>query len=417
MKNVLFPASALALAAVASAQVIAPGRIIGFASDPAAVASPAILSQTLCQPSLRTCPTGVGPAAGHAGGAAYNALNGSLWHTQGTRMAETRISDCQLLCSVAANLTLGPGSVATGLEICEARYQMLQLESVPGAAALSFFHLRSCPPQVTATCRFPLTTARHIAGAVALDEAHDLVLYATSVFGALLPQNTLLIARAGSPCDIVCRTALDSCGVTPLGAITGMTYDACDGLLYVTDGQQTAIFTNRIATDPCTFTPVGCCPRSPGLLGYSWHGIDIEPVHPRAVGMSCLADRCPDCNTMALSAHGDPVLGNPAFRIDLTDAPTGGLFQLGVAAGPCTAGFPIFCGRWHTDIPTLVLLPFAPITGTTRCDGTASVGLPVPKDYALCGARLCAQGIVVCPPFALPPSLGLTNALDLVLGT
>lgn len=406
-----------ALVAATSAQVVSPRQLIGFGSDPAAVASPAILSQTLCQPGVRVCPTGVGPAIGHAGGAAFNALNASLWHTQGTRMAEIRLDGCQLLCSVAANLTLGPGSVATGLEICEARYQMLQLESVPGAAALSFFHLRSCPPQVTATCRFALPSVRHIAGAVALDEAHDLVLYAASIFGAVVPANTLLIARAGSPCDIVCRAPLDNCGLTPLGAITGMTYDACTQLLYVTDGRQTAIFSNRAATSPCDFVPVGCCPRSPGIAGYTWHGLDLEPAHPRAVGTSCLNDRCPDCNTMALTAHGDPALGNPAFRIDLTDAPTGGLFQLGIAAGPCTAGFPIFCGRWHTDITTLVLLPFVPINGSVRCDGTASVGLPVPKDYALCGARLCAQGIVVCPPFALPPSLGLTNALDLVLGT
>ena len=404
------------LAAVVPAQITTPGRVIGFATDATATLQPVIARQSLCATGARVCPTAMpAPSAAYAGGAAYNAMHRSVWHTQGTRMMEIGIDDCQLLCSAPANLVLGPGSLATGLEVRESRYQLLQLESVPGAAALTIWHLRSCPIGVDSDCRFPLPTAQHVAGAVALDERNGMVLYAASVFSTLVPNNQVLIARDADPCNIVCRFDVAACGTTArLGAITGMGYDNCDQLLYLTDGTQTAIYTNRGATSPCDFRAVGCCPTSPNLPNYRWHGLDVEPRHPAPVGVSCLDRGCPNCASMALVAVGDPVVGNPRFRIDIVDAPTGSFFQLGIAAGPCRPiGFPIFCGNWHTDLASLILLPIVPIAGAGVCDGTSLVGLPVPLDYSLCGAVLCAQGLVVCRPLSFPPALGLTNALEL----
>ncbi|MEZ5965599.1 MAG: hypothetical protein R3F56_17325 [Planctomycetota bacterium] len=410
-------AVATALAASSHAQVTR-GRLIGFASDSASTLPPHILQQAVCNPGNRVCPSPLpAPAVAYAGGAAYSAFNRSVWHTQGTRIVETGVDSCQLVCAVAANLVLGPGSVATGLEVCESRYEMLQLESVPGAAALSTWHIRSCPPAVIGACRIQLPSPQHVAGAVALDERHGLVLYATSIFGAVLPANQVLVARDTDPCTIVCRFDAPGCGnLARLGAITGMAYDACDQLLYLTDGSQTAIYSNRVGTTPCDFQAVGCCGRSPGLGGFVWHGLDVEPRHPLAVGASCVGRGCPNCAAMALSAAGDPAVGNPRFAIELSNAPTNGFFQLGLAAGPCRpVGLPIFCGSWHTDLATLVLLPFVSISGNAICDGAATIGLPIPKDYALCGAALCAQGIVICAPVSLPPAVGLTNALELVI--
>jgi len=393
-------------------------RLIGFASDPAAALAGDILQQELCDPATRVCPSPLpAPTVPHAGGAAYSAFDRTVWHTQGTRIVATSIDGCQLRCAVSANLVLGAASVATGLEVSEARYQLLQLESIPGVAALSTWHIRSCPPAVIGACRITLPTPLHLAGAVALDERHGLVLYAASVFNAVLPANQVLVARASDPCNVLCAFDVAGCGAAArLGPITGMAYDSCEQLLYVTDGTQTAIYGNRIGTTPCDFQPVGCCPRSPGLAGRRWHGIDVEPVHPAAVGVNCLDRRCPNCTAMTMTAVGDPTVGNPRFAIEIAGAPTNGFFQLGIAAGPCRPiGLPIFCGNWHTDLATLVLLPFVSLSGSATCDGAATIGLPVPQDYTLCGATLCVQGIVVCVPLALPPAVGLTNAIELRL--
>jgi hypothetical protein len=406
------------LAAAASAQIVAPGRILGFGTDPTNTLPPAILRQTLCTAGARVCPSGLpAPPSPWGGGAAYNAAHRSVWHTQGTRMAEIQIDDCRLLCSAAANLTLGANSLATGLDVSEGRRELWQLESIPGHAALTIWHTRSCPIAVISTCRFMLPTAQHIAGAVALDERHGLVMYAASVFSAANPNNVILVARAGDPCNLACRFDVTGCGtIARLNAITGMAYDACEELLYITDGTQTAIYTNRGATEPCQFRAVGCCPASPNLPNYRWHGLDVEPRHPAGVGTSCLSERCRNCAAMELVAVGDPTIGNPSFRLDLVNGPTGGFFQLGLAGGPCRpAGFPIFCGRWHTDVGTLILLPVLPIGGGVPCDGSALVGIPIPHNYSLCGAVLCAQGLVLCPPLALPLALGLTNAVQFTI--
>lgn len=414
----LFAGVIATLVAVATPAQAVRGNLIGFASDSSTTLQPEILRQTLCTAGARVCPSPLPPpSVAHAGGAAYSAFNRSLWHTQGTRLVETGIDNCQLVCAVAANLVLGPNSVATGLTVCESRYQLLQLESIPGTAALSTFHTRSCPPAVIAACRVDLPTVRHLAGAVALDERDGLILYATSVFGAVVPANVVLVARDSDPCTILCSFEATACGNgARLGAITGMTYDDCTRLLYLTDGTQTAVYTNRVGTTPCDFQIVGCCERSPGVPNFVWHGFDIEPRHPTTVGVNCLGRGCPTCTSMSLTALGDPTVGNPRFALSVDNAPGGSFFQLGLAAGPCRpVGFPIFCGNWHTDLGTLVLLPLVPLGGTGPCDGSAILGLPIPKDYALCGAALCAQGIVICRPVTLPPALGLTNALELFI--
>lgn len=408
---------AAGLSVAAAAQPAQPGRVIGFAVDPGGFLATAILSQTLCQPADRVCPSALpGGPAPWSGGAAYNAIHGSVWHTQGTRMAEVSRGDCRLLCSVAANLVLGSASTATGLDVSESRRQMLQLESIPGTAALTTWHLRSCPPGVVSACRFTLPTQRHVAGAVALDEQDDVIYYAASVFGALLPANLILVAPASDPCNIRCRFEVPSCDNAALGPITGMGYDSCRRLLYVTDGRQTLVLTNRGANQPCEFRVVTCCPRSPGLGNYSWLGLDVEPAHPAPVGQSCIGRGCRSCPNMAMVAFGDATVGNPAFGVHLGDAQPGTLFQLAVAAGPCRdPGFPFGCGQWHTQLSGLVFLPPVAVVGSGTCDGEADVGLPVPLDFALCGARLCLQGLVVCPAPFFPPGLSLTNAVDLVI--
>ena len=246
-----------------------PSGLIGFTSG--ATTSPLIQRQVICRPSTRVCGSGLSSASNWAGGAAFNAIQSSVWHTQGSRMAEIRVSDCRLLCSTPAHLILGTGSVASGLALSEARNELYQLEAIRGTAALHTRHLRSCVLNVLSSCRIALPSARHSAGAVAIDQRTGVFYYATSVFpttgSTLPPQNIILVAKASRPCDIICRFSVQDCKTNRLGPITAMAFDACSGLLYVSDGKMTSVH-KRSASDVLSSShsasraPVGVRPHA-----------------------------------------------------------------------------------------------------------------------------------------------------------
>jgi hypothetical protein len=410
--------SALALAlALAAPALLAQGtgttapRLIGFTSSSSSLA-PLIQRQDLCRPSQRVCPTGMAPAAAAwAGGAAYDARHRSVWHTQGTRIAEIDIDNCRLLCSNAAVLALGAGSLASDLALSEARLEFYELETIPGVAALNIRHLRSCPLNLLSTCRIPLPTNRHLAGAMAVDEELGLIYYASSIFGPVTtvgPQNAILVARLGNPCNIVCRFTVDVCGTTRLGPITAMAYDPCADQLYVSDGAQTVTL-QRDPTTVCSFRPVACCAPSPSAQ--TWHGFDIESDHPGQVGQSCFGPGCAGCNSMTLSGIGDPAIGNGAFALSIDNGEANAIAILGLGIGACVRpGVGIGCGFWH--VPGAILFP-AQILGGLGCNGSAYYPLPIPALYQLCGVQVCTQAFVICPG----GGFGLTNAVQLTLSS
>jgi hypothetical protein len=403
-----------------SAQIsIDRGRLIGLAADTTApsVTPPTVQRQVLCRDAARVC-AGIGqPATAWAGGLAYNAARASIWQTQGTRMAEHAIDDCRRLCSVPAQLLLGPGSVATGLALVEGTGTLYQIESIPGTAALHQWSLANCPPQVTTSCRIALPSDRHLAGAVAVDRRSGFIYYATSVFGptTINPLNQILVARLADPCSVLCSFPVAACSPTQrLGPITGLALDECDLRLYATDGNNTVSLRSASAT-PCDYVVENCCPRGPAG-SQSWFGLDIEGVHPIPVGDSCLGGRCPDCNRMRLIAHGDPAVGNPFFGISVVDGPAGGRAFLAFNVGRCTnQTVPFLCGPFYPDLNTLppVIISLG-VLGGAGCNGSLRSAIPVPVDYSLCEGALCFQGIVICP-VASQPSIALTNALQIII--
>jgi hypothetical protein len=279
---------------------------------------------------------------------------------------------------------------------------------------LHVWNIAACPPVPLMACQLALPSNLHTSGGVAIDEANGQVFYATSIFGAGGPANFILGASLNNPCNIVCRMPLQGCGSAVLGPVRGLCYDECRQVLHVTDGTQT-LSLRRSGPSPCAFQPIGCCNPSPGVGGYDWVGFDVEPQHARPVGASCLGRNCPACPGMALSTLGDPVLGNPTFQVAVSGAPPAGVLALGISPGGCLVpGFPIFCGQWHPMLAGTIFLPAVPLGGAAPCGGTAQVPLPIPTNFALCGAPLCFQGVIAC---ASPVGfgIGLTNALDIVL--
>jgi hypothetical protein len=416
------PFSTLAVAAALFAMSApAQGRLIGLTAGNTGV-SPELRRQTVCSLPERVCPTGISSPAGFAGGAAYNAINRSVWHTQGTRMAEIRIGDCQLLCSAPAVLTLGPGSLASGLTISERFATLFQLESVPGAARIHALNIRSCPPEPVGVvpCTVNLPTNFHLAGALALDEKRGTFFVAASVFGAALPNNQVLVLRRDAPCAELCRFRVDTCGGTNLGAIRAMAHDTCNQRLYVSDGKDTVVFdtTNLLVGGNCNPTLLSCCVVPPG--NQEWYGFDIEPNHAASVGQSCTDHNCPSCPSMRLVEGADATVGNQSYNVRVVDAPAGTFATVGIGAGACSPpGLPLFCGRWHALSLPLIFTGVFPLSGTPgQCDGTGATRIPIPFDFGLCGGTVCLQAVIACPtgdPFRL--GFGLTNALDVVIGS
>lgn len=407
-------AAALALLATVGA---AQGRLIGLTAGGGA--SPELRRQTVCSLPTRVCPTGISSPTGFEGGAAYNAINRSVWHTDGTRMAEIRIDDCQLLCSTPAILTLGAGSAASGLTISERTTTLFQLESVPGTARIHRHNIRSCPPNVTALpCQVALPTNFHIAAGLAIDERRGVLFVAASVFAAANPLNTVLVVKSDNPCAVVCAFRVDTCGATNLGAIRALAHDTCEERLYVSDGQDTVVLDTSNLDNNCDVTLVSCCNVPPG--NQSWFGFDIEPVHAVTVGQSCTDQNCASCPNMTLSEVGNATIGNQSYAVRITDGPGRSFATIGIGAGACSPpGLPLFCGRWHALSFPVIFTPVFPLNGTPgMCDGNGAARIPIPFDFGLCRGTVCLQGVIACPtgsPFLL--GFGLTNALDVVVGS
>ncbi|MBK8974833.1 MAG: hypothetical protein IPM29_02815 [Planctomycetes bacterium] len=249
--SLLILGAAIAAGSVATgdltAQSTVRGNLIGYTAATASPSTtpPLIQRQRVCGPVERVCPAGnLAPATDWAGGLAYDGTIAGYWFTQGTRITQHRLQGCQLECAFPAELTLGAQSVATGLAFVESSHTLYQLESVPGAAALHTFSTLPCPPFRTGTCNLALPSLRHIAGAVAIDQRNGYVLYGASVFVTPTPTNSniILVAQLTDPCNVVCRIPVGDCSAaTPFGAIRGMAYDDCDGVLYVTDGDRTIV--------------------------------------------------------------------------------------------------------------------------------------------------------------------------------
>ncbi len=411
-------ASSLFLAVLLpSAALGAQSTLIGLGYDPAALVPAAIIQQTLCQPGNRACPVpGFAPVlmAPWAGGAAYNGRNQSVWATDGLLMVETRVQGCQTICRIPAANGLGAGSFTGGLEISPGLGRMHQVESLPGVAALHVWNIAVCPPVVGPACQFPLPSVSHTCGGVAIDEASGQIFYAASIFGAGGPANFILGALLSSPCNILCRMPVRGCGTAVMGPIRGLCFEECSQTLHLTDGTQTLTM-RRSAASPCGFTEVACCNPSPQTGSYAWVGLEVEPQHAATIGRSCFGQNCTPCPNMTLGAQGDAVLGNPTFQLSLTGAQVGSVMAIAVSPGACNVpGLPVLCGQWHPSLGTTIFFPTVPVGGGGVCQGSAQMPVPIPTNFALCGAPLCFQSVVVCVS-AVGAGINLTNAVEAVL--
>jgi hypothetical protein len=203
------------------------------------------------------------------------------------------------------------------------------------------------------------------------------------------------------------------CGTNTMGPLLGLAYDTCADVLYATDGR----FTVRLAFNPITCTvlgAVGCCTNT--LEPYI--GLDVLTNNETSSGPNCTAGTCPACVSMAHALGGDPYVGSPTFALNLNNCPGAttavAIFNVGACGAPIFSP-PLCAGIRVPFVPPWFSSPM-PSGGTAGlCNGSASMGLPIPPNSALCGVACCSQFVGFCPPLSLANTY-VSNALSWTIG-
>ena len=406
---------AFALPAQASAE------LVGLTHSVPAVAKLSIAAGGCRMTACSAKALGVGPrVADRAGGTAWDGRQSRVWVSNGASLALLNVhgtsTGCGLECKpVAAPLPAGTGTrFVTGLEFIEAGVQ--PKPGVPGPSGrlyLSYSNqvigvlpVKGCSLGKPSFCSMlGVLGSRRIIGGLAADDARGFLFVATSSSVTTSPANVIYVTWADNPCAVICKFAVavdqSKCSNVRLGPITGLAYDGCADVLYITDGKVTLYGSMAITTKPvsCRFVHRGCCTSS---ATERFVGLALKPSSPFARGTACTNGGCVRCPAMAGGIVGDPVLGNGDFAFTLNRAPanfTTAVLAIGFA--PCTAkGLSLgFC-----DSVRVAVAPFQPIVMVfgnprpgTSCLGELRVPLAMPINRGLCGLNLSVQWVVACP--------------------
>ncbi len=369
----------------------------------------------------------------NGGGTAYDAARQAVWVSDGQQIALQQLSNGQTSCQFNATLsgTYGKSNFVSGLAHCNKRKELIQLEMVVGSSSnsvvLRFYDTSACPPKLLkTTCSFaiPNTNTPGVGHGLAYDEARDLIFFTMSGSGFAGWTSTVHYINYA----VACLTGKTSTFSVPLFStcqgtnswVTGMAYNPCTKILYLTEGNAVLkLDISNLSSPKNLNATTACCTLN--LTRKSWAGLAIVPGSVvQSVGSSCLGSGCPSCTSMKLDfTGGDLALGNRDLAIQITGAPAGGTAGFYLSLGKCqTPGFslPGLCGAVHTPISStqpLFIGNFSLGTGS-GCTGSLKLGTAVPSNASLCGVSICSQFLIRCPQGGL--AAGLTNALEFSVG-
>ncbi|MBK8975797.1 MAG: hypothetical protein IPM29_07710 [Planctomycetes bacterium] len=381
--------SFLAGALLASAGLVAQSPdVIGLTDT-----TPLLVRQDLSTCAIRTCNPAVGSAvAAFAGGTAHDARDRGTWVTDGARLAKVDSrNQCRLICPTIPVPNVAAPDYATGLAFNEQTSQLFI--SYSNNIIHTYQVSGGCGLTLVARCIAPVPT-NHIVTGLATDDVNGLLYFASQPLQpSTIAGPIVYSAPQTAPCSPICRYRIPDCGGAGfLQRITGLGFEPCRGILYVTDGPTVV----GVRPDPnCMVQFVNCC-RLP--VNERYVGLCVIPADERPVGRSCTDGGCAACAlTMRHVLSGDPAIGNPAFSLDLVSAPANSSAWLLINVGSCSATGPTlgFCGPLLVPGSPVILgpLPTGPGAG---CAGTATQPLPLPANPALCGLGLSSQYVGLC---------------------
>jgi hypothetical protein len=373
-----------------------PQRLIGLTS-----ATPLVITQDMGNCAVAQCPPfGFPPVAvPFAGGTAHDGITRGTWISDGFLIAKVDArNQCTFQCPPMPMPNTAPGNEVTGLAFNEITKTLWVTDR---SGIIRWYNAAGCPLTLVSRCIPPIPAGAVLTGC-ATDDVGDLLFYSIVIPGT--PGGIVYVARQTAPCQPFCRIPLNQCLLGPLSPLTGLAFDSCKQTLWATDGKLTVGGVYALSpTGACTFSEVQCCINT---SGEPLAGLCILPSTERPLGPNCTRPPCPACPNMQHVLGGEPIVGNPAFSLDLINAPNNSNAYLVFNVGPCTApGTPIgiFCAPLLVPLvpPPLVGGPFATGAGA-GCTGGVVFNLPVPANIAICGAVFSSQYIGLCPGAALP---------------
>lgn len=400
MSRILLLPILSALAAVSALPAQGP-RVIGLTNM-----TPILSTQDTQTCQWQQCMPPVGPApAPFAGGTAHDATDGGTWVTDGLVLAKVDSrNQCNVICPPQPVPFLAAGVFATGLAYDE---QTGQLFMTLSNNIVHTFQVQGCALNLVARCIFPLPQG-HVLTGIATDDVNGLVYVASSpLLGpSPIPNGIVFQAPQTAPCAPICRYQIPDCAGALMPQITGVAFDPCRGVVYATDGGHV---TGAAILPNCQIQIVSCCPP---VLPERYVGLALIPIPPRPSGASCTGNPCPSCPALQHVATGDPAIGNPAFSLDLINAPANSSAFLLLNVGNCQPTGPsyFFCGPILVGPGPLGLGAFSTGPGA-GCTGGVSYALPLPLNPVLCGIPFATQYVGICPS---TPTFGtfVSNCLD-----
>lgn len=403
-----------------------------LAGNMARTLAPSLAGELYIQDVDNNCATAqkVGNSLGwsfYGGGTAYDAARQAVWVSDGRQITLQQLSNGQASCTFNATLsgTYGTSNFVSGLAHCNKRKQLIQLEMVVGqssnSAVLRFYDTSACPPKLlTTNCSFAIPNGNTpgVAHGLAYDEARDLIFFVMSGSGFAGWTSSVNYVNFA----VACLARPNTFSVPLFSAcsgnnnpVTGMAYNPCTQVLYLTEGNAVLkLDISNLSSPKNLNTTTACCKLN--QTGKTWAGLAIVPNSVvKSVGSSCLGSGCPSCSSMKLDfVGGDLALGNQDLAIQITGAPAGGTAGFFLSPGQCqTPGLslPGLCGAVHISTATPLFIGNFGLGTGSGCTGSLKLGTPMPSSASLCGVTICSQFLIRCPSGA-----GLTNALEFSVG-
>jgi hypothetical protein len=396
----------VALAAVASAQT--PPRIIGLTRN-----APFVVSQDVTNCNVGICPVGLAPSstiAGFVGGTAHDPRDRGVFVSNGLQYTkiDPRSTACTQMCPILPVPNTTPNNPVTGMAYNESTNTLFITDA---SNVIRWYSVGGgCQLSLISRCLPPISAVEVLTGC-ATDDLNGLIFYSAVVPGVM--GGRVYVAPQTNPCNILCAHPIQFCGTNPLGPLTGLAFDTCNPSHRSNEGRFT-VWPNFDSITCTLFPQVQCCVNT---SGDPYVGLCLLPSTETSAGPSCTSLPCPSCPTMSHELDGDPTIGNPAFALELNNAPGGTAAWLLLNLGPCAGP-----GVLSPPLCAPILVPFAPpwlalgplgtggAVGT--CTGNLSLSFPIPLSPMFCGVTLSSQFIGLCGG----PGTFVSNCLSWTIG-
>ena len=411
LKNLVLPFLLLGAGALpAQTRLIGPARTN---CPPPYGSMTALASQVVCK-KPDWCSSGLKlPSKMWTGAATWDPNLGAVWMSNGPGIylyyPSSCTNPCKCLCKRICGFLSQTGSEVTGLALDPRKHRLFVSYENNTIYTFTFSYSDPCKQKAINKCQFSLPSGYKVTG-LAYHRFRDLLFITAAKYdpvGNPVSGTTILFAsKASDPCKPFCKYQIKNCGTTSFGAATGVTYDGCSRMVYVTDGKSTVSLKYGF---PCAFKQVACCPASPVY----YYGLALRDSGCKAeFGTSGVGTQgknpCnlnpPNCAFQPGYSGGLPYAGNFNFKLNFTQGPNpAGWAQSAILllnfAGHCKARkIPWLCNS------TLVLYPLfdnwfyassavALSQGTPPCGLKGTFNLPIPNFTGLCCRRVCGQWI------------------------